>query len=122
LGRQPHRPYRIRILAIVRHPNWSDRERRAGQNATRRYGHDAQGIEPIDHQQGRVDLVRVYVSDSDRRLQALAALAGIEVEQLVEHLLTPRVAAVPSPEHVSLLPSRVSRQPRGSLEAGRWLG
>jgi hypothetical protein len=51
-----------------------------------------------------MDLIRADVARRYRSFETRGPFVRAELEQLVEHLLTPRFAAWPSPEHVNLLP------------------
>jgi hypothetical protein len=63
-----------------------------------------QSFQAVNQPERFLDLTGANVAGGYRHLQARLPLILVELQQLVEHFLTPRFAACPAPEHVNLLP------------------
>jgi hypothetical protein len=66
--------------------------------------HHPQGIEPIHETEGLLYLARSNVAGHHGLLDPIPAIGRIDLEQLIEHFLTPRLAVSLGPEHPQLLP------------------
>jgi len=99
-GNRTHRVCR----GLDRFPEVDDRNDSSWETCARRDCHDSKLVQAVDESEGGFDLVGANVAGGNRYFETSGTFLRVEPEQLVEDLLTTRLAARSRPKHALLLP------------------